>query len=97
MESPASALWVKNYLTQIPVRIREEIQSRLKGVFEGENTSFELMHEDQHYLLNTVGLSDQTGKINRILMVEQNITETRKKAEQKGGDGARKRKNNLTS
>jgi len=72
----------KNYLTQIPVRIREEIQSRLKGVFEGENTSFELMHEDQHYLLNTVGLSDQTGKINRILMVEQNITD-RKKAEQK--------------
>ena len=40
------------------------------------------MHQDQYYMINAVGLTDQSGVLSRVLMVEQNITD-RKNAEQK--------------
>ncbi|MEZ4722696.1 MAG: PAS domain-containing sensor histidine kinase, partial [Flavobacteriales bacterium] len=72
----------KNYLSQLPEAIRPEMKARLESVLGGENISFEMDHQNQQYLINAVGLADKSGHINRILLVEQNITE-QKQAEQK--------------
>lgn len=63
-----------NYLSRLPDGIRDAIQEKLNKVFEGENTSFEIEVKGRTYMLNAVGLDSQDGKINQILVVEQNIT-----------------------
>lgn len=63
-----------NYLSRLPESIREDIQAKLEKVFEGQNISFEIEVKDRTYMLNAVGLHNAEGKINQILVVEQNIT-----------------------
>lgn len=65
----------KSYIEQLPKEVQAEMQANLERVFEGENLKFEQRHQDQHYLINAVGLWNDEGQINRILLVEQNITE----------------------
>ena len=61
----------KNYLDRLPKEVCPTIKVYLEAVLEGENKSFEVTLEGQHYLINAVGLADEFGKINRILLVEQ--------------------------
>jgi PAS domain S-box-containing protein len=49
--------------------------------FNGEQTTFELVINDQHQLYKTVPLYDENGRISRILSVVENITQ-RKMAEE---------------
>lgn len=49
--------------------------------FDGAETQFELSINNQHQLYRTVPLIDQSGSVNRILVVVENITE-RKQAEE---------------
>lgn len=79
----------KNYLKQLPAEVRPELEAHLKEVLDGKNVSFELKYEERNYLINAVGLADNHGQINRILLVEQNITE-RIEAEQKVKDALAK-------
>lgn len=63
-----------NYLSRLPDSIKNNIQNNLKKVFQGENISFEIEVKGRTYMLNAVGLQNQDGDINQILVVEQNIT-----------------------
>lgn len=63
-----------NYLERLPEDLREEIEPRLRRVFEGEDLSFEVGARGQNYILNAVGLPDSEGSIHQILVVEQNIS-----------------------
>lgn len=72
----------KNYLDRVPKEVRSQIKEHLTSVLDGENATFEIEVNDQVYLINTVGLLDDSGVIDRILLVEQNIT-ARKQAEVK--------------
>lgn len=70
----------KNYLERLPEDLRPMMEDKLKAVFNGESLKFELNYKGQYYLINTTGLANDQGSIDRVLLVEQNITE-RKKAE----------------
>ncbi|GAB5538891.1 MAG: hypothetical protein Salg2KO_09940 [Salibacteraceae bacterium] len=72
----------KSYINQLPEELRETMEKRLNAVLSGEDQSFEIKHGEEHYLINAVGLLDDSGIINRVLMVEQNIS-TQKHAEDK--------------
>lgn len=81
----------KNYIERLPSELKSTIQENLESVFEGNNRSFEIRHQNQHYLINTVGLLDSDNKISRLLLVEQNITQ-RKVAEEQTKDALSKEK-----
>ncbi len=70
-----------DYITRLPAEVRHEVGEKLKAVFEGTNTTFEIQVRNNIYLINAVALQDIHGKIDQILMVEQNITK-KKKAEE---------------
>lgn len=71
-----------NYIRHLPTEIREYIQTELQTVFEGETKSLEVSIPKGTYLLNCVPLPDISGNINRILVVEQNITRHKKAEEE---------------
>jgi PAS domain S-box-containing protein len=72
----------KSYLQYVPESKREELKVQFNQVLGGKNQSFELRNLNQFYLINTVGLENEHGEIDRILLVEQNIT-PQKLAEEK--------------
>ncbi|MBK8924642.1 MAG: PAS domain S-box protein [Crocinitomicaceae bacterium] len=63
------------YLMRLSPEIRPKIQSALMDVFSGEGTDFEIEYKDQFYRLTAVPLSKKNNKIDKILVVEQNITQ----------------------
>lgn len=69
-----------DYLKRLPAEVREEVSQKLKAVFQGVNTTFELEVRNNFYLINVVALHDKDGEIDQLLVVEQNITK-KKKAE----------------
>ncbi len=70
-----------SYLDRVPREVKEDIRKKLKTVLKGRNQSFELSIGQRFYLMNAVGLKNEKGIIDRILLVEQNIT-NQKKAEE---------------
>lgn len=70
-----------NYLKRLAPEIREEIREKLQEVLNGHDTSIQINYRKNTYLLNAVALPGDNGDIDRILVVEQNITKM-KKAEQ---------------
>jgi PAS domain S-box-containing protein len=81
----------RNYIDRLPDELQEMMREKLGKVFKGESLKFELKFKNQFYLINTTGLANQQGEIDRILLVEQNITE-RKKAEEATEDALQKEK-----
>ncbi len=71
-----------NYLDRLHEDLRPMIKKRLEAVLNGENQSFEVELNHQYYLINAVGLANEKGTVNRILMVEQNISAQKKAEEQ---------------
>lgn len=63
------------YLHRLPQAIVGEIEPKLNRVFNGEDQSFEISVFNNHYQINAVPLPDGKGQIDRILVVERNITE----------------------
>lgn len=72
----------KSYLDQLPPELRPDMEEKLKQVLDGNNLNFETQHQGEHYMINAAALADEEGKVNRILLVEQNITQ-RREAEEK--------------
>jgi PAS domain S-box-containing protein len=72
----------KNYPDRLPEQVKQLMRSKLDEVLEGHNQKFEVQLSDQFYIVNAVGLSNEEGEIDRILLVEQNITD-RKHAEER--------------
>jgi len=70
-----------SYLDRVPEELKEDIKNKLKTVLRGSNQSFDLSLADRMYLMNAVGLRGESGTIDRILLVEQNITK-QKQAEE---------------
>lgn len=64
-----------NYLQRLPQTIVGEIEPKLNRVFNGEDQSFEISVFNNYYQINAVPLPDEKGKIDRILVVERNITQ----------------------
>lgn len=63
-----------NYIDRLPERIVPVIKKNLLEVFGGKKMNFEVNIPNGSYLLNCVPLQMTNGKIERILVVEQNIT-----------------------
>ncbi len=70
-----------DYVTRLPIEVRGEVSEKLRSVFQGTNTTFEIQFRNNIYTINVVALHDSEGNIDQILMVEQNITK-KKKAEE---------------
>jgi len=62
------------YLTRLSEEIRPRIKKALMEVFDGATHDFELEYKSQFYRLNAVPLSKKNGTIDKILVVEKNIT-----------------------
>lgn len=67
-----------SYLKRLPKDIAIEVVDKLKDVFNGKNTIFQIEHNENVYELNAVALFDVMGVINQILVVEQNITQQKR-------------------
>jgi PAS domain S-box-containing protein len=63
-----------NYLEKIAEEIRPKIKIALLSVFKGETQDFEIEFKGQNYRINAVPLSFDSDQIDRILVVEKNIT-----------------------
>jgi PAS domain S-box-containing protein len=66
------------YISRLPEQVRDEVREKLQAVFNGINTTFELQVRHNFYLINAVALHNTEGKIDEILLVEQNITRKKK-------------------
>ena len=64
-----------NYLTRLKKSISKKIGPILHEVFEGKSKTFEIETNKSYYQINAVPLPDYDNKVNRILVVEKNITE----------------------
>jgi PAS domain S-box-containing protein len=67
-----------SYLNRVPESHRADIENKLKKALRGFNQTIELDLGDRHYLLQAVGLRTEGGKIDRLLVVESNITKQKK-------------------
>lgn len=70
-----------DYLSRLDAETRAVVEPNLKDVFQGKGCSFEIQVNDGFYLLNSVPLINDQGIIDRILVVEKNITTQKRAAE----------------
>lgn len=64
-----------NYVERMPSNLKPELDSCLEKSLNGAKQTSEIKLGTQHYLLDIVPLSNSMGEIDRILVVERNITE----------------------
>lgn len=64
-------------------KIAKEVNAQLKKVLKGEQVTFELVIGNQYYTKSGVPLINNQGEIDRILLVTQNITESRNAEEER--------------
>lgn len=65
------------HLSKYESYVSNEVRQYLDKVLHGESVMFEVVIEDQYYIKSGVPLVNNFGEIDRILMVTQNITETK--------------------
>ncbi|UJP65924.1 PAS domain S-box protein [Mongoliitalea daihaiensis] len=65
------------HLSKYESYISNEVRKQLDKVLQGESVMFEVIIGDRYYLKSGVPLYNKQGKIDRILLVTQNITETK--------------------
>lgn len=63
-----------DYLNRIDPRARKQVKKELEEVFKGESKSFEVKVGERTYSINAVPLSDAGAEVDKILVVEKNIT-----------------------
>lgn len=64
-----------SYLERLSPSVKPTIESALREVFEGEKKDFELNYKGQYYNINAVPLFNEKKEIDKILVVEKNITQ----------------------
>ncbi|GAB3650930.1 hypothetical protein GCM10028791_18930 [Echinicola sediminis] len=67
-----------NYLGRYDLATAIKAKGELQRVFQGETVLYEIYFKDQHYMKIGVPLTDDEGRVERILLVTQNITEAKK-------------------
>lgn len=65
------------HLSKYGSYISNKVRKHLDKVFQGESVMFEVITDKQFYLKSGVPLVNDQGEIDRILLVTQNITETK--------------------
>ena len=70
-----------SFLQRVDTVIRQELKEKLMMVFKGRNQSTEMQSEGKTYMVNAVGLRGSDKKVNRVLLVTQNITNLKKAEE----------------
>lgn len=70
-----------NYISLLPADFRKKVEDELNRVFDGLPRTFEIVARGNTYIMSAVPLYDEEEGVNRILLVEKNITE-QKRAEQ---------------
>ena len=70
-----------NYISLLPKEYQEKVETELNRVFEGLPRTFEIVTRGNTFIMSAVPLYDDEVGVNRILLVEKNITE-QKQAEQ---------------
>jgi len=63
-----------NYLEKVNKEVQAELKSQLEPVFDGKSNQFEINLNKQVYSVNAVPLSIHQGVVDKILVVEENIT-----------------------
>jgi len=71
------------HLSKYESYISKEVRKYLDRVLQGESVMFEVIIGDQYYLKSGVPLINNQGEIDRILLVTQNITETKQAEEER--------------
>lgn len=71
-----------SYIDRLAPELRDQTREVLQSVFEGEAKSLEVPYKGNYYILDAVPLARPTGDIDRILVVEHNISQ-QKQAEVK--------------
>ncbi len=66
-----------NLIDRLSKEIRDKTRDALMEVFRGEAKKIELRQKDNYYILNAVPLKDFKGEVNQIMVVEQNVTESK--------------------
>lgn len=64
----------QDYISRMSGATAAKVKNNLEKVFEGEQLSFEVEVGKFTYLINAVPLVDNDGRIDRILVVEKNVT-----------------------
>lgn len=57
---------------------KEKVREKLMQVFDNKNVVFEAVYEEKSYMISAVPLYESDGKINKILIASQNITEQKR-------------------
>ncbi|ERM83457.1 hypothetical protein P872_03495 [Rhodonellum psychrophilum GCM71 = DSM 17998] len=65
------------HLSKYESFVSNEVREYLDKILNGESVMFEVIIGNQYYLKSGVPLMDKSGEIDRILLVTQNITETK--------------------
>ena len=64
-----------NYISLLPKEYREHVENELNKVLDGIPRSFEIVSKGNTYIMSAVPLYDDERGIDRLLLVEKNITE----------------------
>lgn len=64
-----------SYLEKIPSEIRDKVERELQSVFNGTSQFFEIESKNQFYQINAVPLINGENIVDKILVVEENITQ----------------------
>lgn len=64
-----------NYISLLPEGDSEKVQAELNRVFEGLPRTFDIEAHGNSYIMSAVPLYDEDEGVNRILLVEKNVTE----------------------
>ncbi len=81
----------KPFMINMPKHRQEAINERLKKVLEGKEVSFENFKSDRYYIIRATPLTKHNGRINQILVVEENVTKL-KEAEKEVRESLNKEK-----
>jgi len=66
------------HLLKYEAEVAQEAKTHLSDVLDGKTVMYEVTYGGQYYLKSGVPLYNAAGKINRILLVTQNITDSKK-------------------
>lgn len=69
------------YLERLAPEARNKVKEELESVFLGNHRSFEIKVNQGTYLINAVPLTNENDEIDRILVVEKNITSQKEVAD----------------
>lgn len=67
----------KSYTNRFGNTLAEKIKEKFESVFAGEGISFEFEYGENFYVANAVPLRTPDGKVDQILVIEKNITDSK--------------------